>query len=111
MIFDDAQPRGTAVACIVGGGLRAPAVLPAGPVGADLFEDVELVAPQARQGLAELSDHARVLGALLLGDDVTIGLKQHWNESLCHNWMKLTNLPSADMLAGHERPGPSGQSQ
>ena len=45
------------------------------PAGADLLEDVERVAPELRHRLAEPAHEPRVLGQLLLRDDVAVGLK------------------------------------
>ena len=45
------------------------------PVGADLLVGLEVVAAEPRQRLLEALDEPRVLGALVLGDDVAVGLQ------------------------------------
>ena len=47
------------------------------PVGADLFVDFELVAPDSGQGLAEASNQAGMLGAAFFWDNVAVGLQEH----------------------------------
>jgi len=54
-----------------------PAGLAPRPVGADLFEDFEVVAAESVEDLAEAPHQSGVLGALFLGDDVAVGLQKH----------------------------------
>jgi hypothetical protein len=49
----------------------------AAPVGRHLLKDIELVATEPAERLAEFPHQPRVLGALFLGHHVAVALKQH----------------------------------
>ena len=51
--------------------------LAAAPIGAGLLIDLEILAAQPRQRLAKAVEQPRVLGALVLGDNVAVGLQKH----------------------------------